>query len=284
MLRLGALSRSFLQPRTPAALVLVAASPARAWTGDDALSATSVRVAAALVVDFRPTDDGTPPAAPGDRWTVRPTNIEYASYFDQGASWKRDAADEEVLEHEPGHLDLAELEAQRPNRDKKSAIDHPGLVGTGDDREQAMRDFSDKLKKHIEKVSEKVDAERKSPAPAGTRVESKSSHSVHYDAAAKRLSFTDDVFTHLLDAHGLPLLADDDALLGAELVRLRITPDQDLAAATQDFTVSGTSSFTNGVGAATSTPESPSAGLMGAGLALLAGWLGRARRRDRSVR
>ena len=170
------------------------------------------------------------------------TDLTYSAVVDEGESYNSDPGDQDLLKHEQGHFDLAELEARRRNRDKKAELDK--LKGTGSTPEEAEADLDKKLDDHVKTVDEnltktqkqydeetdhsrkkdrqrawdrKIETELKSTAPTGAQLESRSSRSVHYDAADKRLRFTDDVFTRVLDERGNPLPVED-ALVGAELV------------------------------------------------------------------
>ncbi len=179
---------------------------------------------------------------PDGSYTSKYTDLKYSSVVDEGQSYNKRPNDEELLKHEQGHFDLSELEARKRNADKKKALDK--LEGTGSTPQEAEADLDKKLDEHTKEVNKglnekqeqydnetdhskngakqkewnkKIDDGLKSTTPKSTQVKSTSSHSAHYDAATKQLRFTDDVFTGLLDEHGLPL-PGDDALLGAEVL------------------------------------------------------------------
>jgi hypothetical protein len=174
--------------------------------------------------------------------TAKITAMKYVAIVDENQSWTKVPMTADLLKHEQGHFDLAEIEARDLNSKKAAAM--ATLTGEGTTNAEAQADLKKKLNAHVEAVNdaltttqEKYDEETKhsgnpvkqkewndninkglkAAAPVGTQGGSASKKSVHYDAIAKRLWVTDDVFTGLLDEHGVPL-PGDDALIGAELL------------------------------------------------------------------
>jgi hypothetical protein len=84
---------------------------------------------------------------PDNRYESIITDLEYEAYFDEEESWWRlKSDDEELLCHEQGHFDIAELFARELNAKKKEVME--SLKGEGSTAEEAEADLERKFSGH----------------------------------------------------------------------------------------------------------------------------------------
>ena len=216
------------------------APPVKDREGNDAVTAAGVT---SQVVE------GQASGTPGNR-AYAPSLIVVEAVVDTAESWNTLPTDTDLMKHEQGHFDLAQIAAKKAQAEINKALKDGKLNGKGKTVEEAVADTEKKINEIIDRYKKELKAANKAYDDAtdhgrddakqdiedaklktalqsantdagkktGAEAESTTKKSIKFDAALQRLSI-DENFTTGVHATNLPFVPDpNDPVLGAEVL------------------------------------------------------------------
>ncbi|GJL76983.1 PEP-CTERM sorting domain-containing protein [Nitrosomonas sp.] len=183
--------------------------------------------------------------------TATPKKISTDSGVNRSKSYNTEKENKEVLDHEQGHLDLAEIQRRKLQAELNKMIKNKKLVGTGKTVKEAEEDLGKKIQEVVDKHTKELDdADKAYDSPektnhglnkeeqkkerekqknaledpnknklhkTGPEVKSHAEDSISFNADTSLLAIENDFITELLST-GSPFSPDtNDPILGAEL-------------------------------------------------------------------
>ena len=223
-----------------AADFLGTAPPVKDRDGNDAMTAAGVT---------SQVKEGRATGTPGNR-VYTPTLIVVQAVMDTAESWNTEPTDSDLMKHEQGHFDLAEIAAKKAQAAINKALKDGKLKGTGKTVAEALADTEKKVEAIIEAYKKELKAagvaydkatdhgrnDKKQAAEeakikatleslntdaskkTGAEADSGTQQSIKFDAALQRLTIDQNFITGV---HGtdLPFVPDpNDPILGAAVL------------------------------------------------------------------
>ena len=184
----------------------------------------------------------------GDKYTYTPNNVETEAGMDKKKSWNSDKKDADLLDHEQGHVDLAEIARRRAQAEINEKTKKGELKGVGSTEAEAKADLEAKLDEIITRNRDNLDKEyddttkhntkakeqaeerkkqqdllnppkdKKDGTKKGPEAKSRSKKSIAFDAATGLLTIDNDFIIEVVPT-GPGFVPDpNDPVLGSELV------------------------------------------------------------------